>query len=416
MKKKTGQKAASRPRASRVSQAAQVAEPVADGPFTAEERATIAFFSVEGIGPKTLKKIRDAFGSLAQALREPGEKIAPYLNNDQVRQAFLTAGDHAALADRVLARSDELGIRVLFPGRPGWPRQFEESAGFPPLLYVKGEFDPDALRVAIVGSRDTDLYGEQLSGFFASALSDRGISIVSGGARGIDRAAHAESMNEAGGTIAVLGCGVDVVYPRENELLFQQLERKGALVSHFPPGTPAVAQNFLVRNRVIAALADVTLVVRADADSGSLSTAMAAIELRRPVFAIPGDVTHPLAAGSNGLLENALARACTGLAPIAGALGIEGEDWPTLAMPGRERKEYKVRSNAPPPRLAPPQRRAEVPEELRPIWEALGKRPVQFDELVESTGLEAATLANALVRLELLGLCEERAGKVFART
>ncbi|HEY3450892.1 MAG TPA: DNA-processing protein DprA [Myxococcales bacterium] len=416
MRKKKAQKAVSKPRARRTNSALQAAEPVAAGPFTAEERATLAFFSVEGVGPVTLVRIRAEFGTLAEALRQPAQAIAPFLNNDRTREQFLQVQDPGSLADQILERAEKANAKVIFQGRPEWPRQLD-GLGFPPLLYVRGQIDPDARRVAIVGSRETDRYGLQLASFFASVLSEHGVGIVSGGARGIDGAAHTAAVSEPGATIAVLGSGVDVVYPKEHELLFQRIaDLGGAVVSHFPPGTPAVAQNFKVRNRIIAALSDVTLVARAGAESGSLGTAMAAIELRRPVFAVPGDVTNPLAAGVNSLLENALARACTGLPPVAGALGMEGDDWPTLSAPGGKRNPVVVRSHAPPPRLATPQQRAEVPQELRPVWEALGKRPVQFDELSGVTGMDAAALANALVRLELLGLCEERAGKVFART
>lgn len=415
MKKSKPHRATARPRAGRTRAAEQVAEPLREGPFTAEERATLAFFSVEGIGAKTLEKLKKAFGSLTEALRQPAREVAPYLHNDLIRENWLKVQDPGSLADRILEKAEKVGAKVIFQGRPEWPRQLE-GLGFPPLLYVKGQIDPGAHRVAIVGSRDSDAYGLQLAAFFAAGLSERGVNVVSGGARGVDAAAHTAAFDQPGATIAVLGSGVDVVYPRENGALFDRIVLSGgAVVSHFPPGTPAPPQNFKIRNRVIAALADVTLVVRADAESGSLGTAMAAIEVHRPVFAVPGDVTAKLAAGVNNLLENNMARACTGLSPIAWALGIEGEDWPGLSVPGT-RKVLNVRSDAPPPRLAPAQQRAKVPGELEPVWEALGRRPVQFDELAALTGLDASELANALVRLELLGLCEERAGKVFART
>jgi len=272
--------------------------------------------------------------------------------------------------------------------------------------------DPLARRVAIVGSRDTDAYGEQLAMFFAGALASRGVSVVSGGALGVDGAAHRACLKNHGETVAVLGSGVDVGYPRENIPLFREMIAKGgAVVSHFPPGTPGVPQNFKVRNRLIAALSEAVIVARAGAGSGSLGTAEAARELDRPVFAIPGDVTCPLAAGVNELLESGKARACVGLAPVAAALGLGGTDWPRVVGS----KVAVARSKAPPPPLARVSR-ADIPGELRPVWEALGRDPVQFDELSRRCQLDPSGLAAALVRLELLGLCEERLGKVFVRT
>jgi DNA processing protein len=179
-----------------------------------------------------------------------------------------------------------------------------------------------------------------------------------------------------------------------------------------------VPQNFRVRNRFIAALADATLVVRAGAGSGALGTARAALDLGRPLFAVPSDVTCELGAGSNLLLEEGRARAVTGPRPIGEALGLKAE-WPVLIeaqSPGGTRARSKARPvPLAPAGAGPAPGEIEVPLELRPVYEALGDSPAQFDELLQKCGLDAAGLANALLRLELLGRCEERFGKVFVR-
>lgn len=301
---------------------------------SAEERAALAFFSVEGIGPATLAGLREAFGSLAKALVAPAEELVAQVRDARARAYLEAVGDLGALADRCLSRAEELGARVLFPGRPDWPTQLEGLA-FPPVLYVRGALDASQKRVALVGSRDSDPYGLELAAFLAEGLARRGIAVVSGGALGVDGAAHRAALGAGGSTAAVLGSGVDRAYPGEHRALFtEMIARGGAVVSHFPPGTPALPQNFIVRNRLIAALCDAVIVVRASASSGALGTAKAAVELKRPLFAVPGDVTCPLSEGCNSLLESGSARALVGLEGVARALGQDGEGWPSAA-PGQ---------------------------------------------------------------------------------
>ena len=403
----------------------------------AEERAALAFFSVEGIGPATLGALRRAFGSLAEAMDAPRERVLEHLRDVATRARFSAVDDLGALADGYLERAEALSARVLFPGRSGWPQQLE-GLDFPPVLYVRGALDPAQKKVALVGSRNSDPYGLELADFYASALANQGVIVVSGGAVGVDGTAHRAVLSRGGSTAAVLGSGVDRAYPGEHRALFKQMiAQGGAVVSHFPPGTPGVAQNFVVRNRLIAALCDAVIVARAGSHSGALGTARAALALGRPVFAVPGDVTCPLSVGCNALVESGQARALVSLEGVARALALARPEnarsdaaepvgapaagaWPTAAPGGAKLKRPRARSS----QLAPtpvPERPSilvnplELPADLRSVWEGLRGGPTQFDELVAHTGLDAARLANALVRLEVMGLCRERSGKVFAR-
>lgn len=388
--------------------------------LSAEDRAALAFYSVEGIGPAALQRLREAFGSLAEAMAAPRRQQVEALRDARARAHLGAAGDLGALADRCMERARELGARVLFPGRADWPVQLQ-GLPFPPVLYVRGKLSASQRRVALVGSRDSDPYGLELSSFLAQSLARRGVAVISGGAVGVDGAAHRAALAVGGSTAAVLGSGVDRAYPGEHRALFTEMvARGGAVVSHFPPGTPGVPQNFVVRNRLIAALCDAVIVVRAGASSGALGTAQAAVALKRPLFAVPGDVTCPLSEGCNALLESGAARALVGLEGVARALGLGGDGWPSAApgRPGprspRSRSAQGSVAHLQPARtneLNP----SELPEDLRKAWEALAGGPAQFDDLAASAGLDAARLANVLVRLEVIGLCQERPGKVFAR-
>ncbi len=398
-------------------------ESPASGPFTAEERAALAFFSVEGVGPVTLKQLKEKFGSLAEAFAAGKSQLLPVLRDAATRKRFSEIADPGALADKILADAERVGARVLFPGRPGWPRQLV-GLDFPPVLYVRGNLDPEQKRVGLVGSRETDLYGAQLSSFFSAGLCQAGVCVVSGGALGVDAAAHRAALDGGGSTVAVLGSGIDRAYPGEHVKLFKEIAAgAGAVVSHLPPGTPAVPQNFQVRNRLIAGLCDAVVVVRAAASSGSLGTAAAVRHLGRPLFAVPGDVTCKLATGVNALLEREHAKPLVGLAPIAKVLGLSGERWPSAAYddaaPAKKKRPSARSEIRPVPELSTKRtskvKAEEIPEELREVYRALAPGPCQFDELMSQCRLDAAGLANALLRLEVMGLCEERVGKVFAR-
>src|SRR5947207_8671155 len=192
----------------------------------------------------------------------------------------------------------------LNPGDPNYPALLGAIPS-PPTLYVRGAVTvDDALALAIVGARDATPYGVEVAERLAGELAARGVTIVSGLARGIDAAAHRGALAAGGRTLAVLGCGVDVVYPPENAPLVAQIAERGALVSQFPPGTPPLAQNFPARNRTLAGLALGVVVVEAAERSGALITAGLAADLGREVFAVPGRITSPASRGANGLLKD----------------------------------------------------------------------------------------------------------------
>ncbi len=241
----------------------------------------------------------------------------------------------------------------------------------------------------MVGSRDMDGYGEELTRSIVTGLARSGVSVVSGGARGIDGVAHRAALEAGGHTVAVLGTGVDVPYPAQHRRLFAEiLEAGGALVSEQPDGTPAFKQNFPARNRIISGLAEVVVVVRARAESGALITASWARSQGRTVLAVPGDARDELSAGTHALLRGGARLACSA-ADVLEEMGLR-----------------EVRAQLPLPELSC---------EASTLLGALSRRPRHAAEVAQAAGVQIGEALAGLLSLELEGLCEQRPGHYFLR-
>ncbi|MCR5526759.1 MAG: DNA-processing protein DprA [Lachnospiraceae bacterium] len=274
-----------------------------------------------------------------------------------------------------------------------FPERLRNIPNPPKGLYIKGRF-PDESRpsVAIVGSRDCSQYGAGMAKYYAEVLSKAGVQIISGLARGVDGIAQKTALDAGHPTFGVLGCGVDVVYPKSNREIFERITEKGALISEFPPGTPAIARQFPSRNRIIAGLADVLLVVEAKVKSGTGITVRNALEQGKDVYAIPGRVTDPLSAGCNKLIADGAGAALTP-DDVLLALGIE---------PSGSRKNAAAQIS----KLA---RREKM------LYSVLDLYPRTLDELSNMTGLTAAELLGILLQLELKGLAAETGKNNYIR-
>lgn len=281
-------------------------------------------------------------------------------------------------------------------GDEGYPELLAAIHSPPPILYLRGRIQPeDRVAVAVVGSRKATPYGSAMAERLSGELAQRGVTIVSGMARGIDAAAHRGALDARGRTIAVLGCGLGVTYPPEHAELSDQIAAKGALISEFPIFAPPRADHFPRRNRIISGLARGVVVIEAGLDSGALITANYALEQGRDVFAVPGQVTARSSRGCHQLIK-------------AGAKLVEGwEDiWeelePQLALPAQAAGE-----------LIPISRPLEQDEVL--IVDALEAGPMQIDDLIGRTQLPAGQMASLLLALMLKGVIEELPGKSFAK-
>lgn len=277
----------------------------------ARRRAYLALSLTAGLGPITLRRaVSAAFGVLGLLkFSHAAWGEVESIGSVKAAQIIRDLPRARAEAEQVADRCAEAGIGIVTLEDEAYPALMRDLADAPTVLYVRGQLEPrDLNAVAIVGARQCSFYGRDQATRFAGLLAGAGVTVVSGGARGVDSAGHEGALRVAGGrTIAVLGCGVDVAYPPEHEELFAKIagSGQGALVSHFPPGTPPNQRHFPERNRVISALSRAVFVIEADERSGSLITArIAADDHDRPVLALPGRVDNPLSAGPHKLLKD----------------------------------------------------------------------------------------------------------------
>jgi DNA processing protein len=285
-------------------------------------------------------------------------------------------------------------VEPLVPGDEAYP-ELLAAIPSPPPLHVAGNIGPgDALAIAVVGARRATPYGLEAAGVIAADLAARGVTIVSGLARGIDTAAHRGALAAGGRTIAVLGCGLDIVYPAENRPLAREIESSGALVSQFARGTPPLPWHFPARNRTIAGLTLGVVVVEAADRSGALITARFAADLGREVFAVPGRITSDLSRGPHALIAD-------------GARLVK--DWADIVEELPETWRRRVRAAAAVPDDArPPEEGSEDAVVLAMLKD---DEPRHIEHVIAGTGLGPARVSSVLMALELRGLARQLEGQ-----
>ncbi len=264
----------------------------------------VGFNMVKGIGAVRFKSLLDAFGSAEAAWNAGPEALIGAGLSPKIVESFQRLRRDVSL-EQVAERIQALGIQVLTWEDESYPRHLKEIDQPPPVIYVRGELKPeDDWAVAIVGTRKLTPYGRQVAEQVAATLAHSGVTIVSGLARGIDSIAHQAALNAGGRTLAVLGSGVDLVYPPENRKLADQVMQHGALLSDYAIGTQPDGQNFPPRNRIISGLSLAVVIVEAGDTSGALITATFAAEQGRDVFAVPGNINAPQSRGTNRLIRD----------------------------------------------------------------------------------------------------------------
>jgi DNA processing protein len=361
-----------------------------------ELAAWLRLVETPGVGRESVRRLLGEFGSPQAAIGASGEARRAVVGPQVAAALGAEPPGFAALLASTLAWLDDAGSEnrdVIVLGDPRFPQALLQTADPPLVLYAKGRVDLlNAASIAIVGSRNPTAQGLENARAFAAHLSRAGFAIVSGLALGIDGAAHEGALEGGGGTIAVVGTGLDRIYPARHRALAHRIAEAGLIVSEFAIGTPALAQNFPIRNRIIAGLSRGTLVVEAAVQSGSLITARLAAEAGRDVFAIPGSIHSPQARGCHALIKQ-------GAKLVDAAADIL--------------EEYATAHVAVASRIPPAADESEARQD--PLLAALGFDPIGLDALVARTGMGAVELAARLLDLELAGRVARHPGQVFQR-
>ncbi|MGI8644545.1 MAG: DNA-processing protein DprA [Thermomicrobiales bacterium] len=351
----------------------------------------VAFHLVPYIGSHRVYRLLERFGSLEQAWSAPVPDLRAVLDERSLSSLI----QHRQELDpvRELERINRAGIRVLTRNCRDYPRLLAEIPAPPPVLYVKGSLSyEDAVAVSIVGTRKLTSYGLEVTRRLATELADAGVVVVSGLARGIDGIAHEAALKAGGRTIAVLGSGVNVIYPPEHRGLAEQITGAGALLSDYPPDRGPDAPNFPARNRIIAGLTLGTIVVEAPTRSGALITTDFALDYGREVFAVPGSVLSHVSSGCHRLLRHG-ARLVTCAADVLDDLN--------LVAPGD---------------AAPVQQSLPLEEDERRLLALLTGEPQHIDEVAEAAGRPIAQVAALLLTMELKGLIHNAGAQHYTRT
>ena len=345
-----------------------------------------------GLGSRNIQKLLGKFPSAAAIWQAPREALylVGGLSSQQMQNLLRFRKENQLLPEQLAEQCQRLGISLCSITQGNYPNILKEIFDPPPVLFYRGELQPQAERIAMVGARRFTPYGEGIALELGERLASAGITVVSGAARGIDTAAHKGAL-KSGRTVAVLGCGVDVVYPAENRrLLAQIVEAGGVVISEYGPGTQPLPAFFPARNRIISGLSRGTVVVEAASRSGSLITAQLALNEGRDVFAVPGSIYSATSQGCHQLIQQG--------AKLVQCPDDILEEYGLVAPP----KPRKVR------RFTPAERQ---------VWQVLSfERPLSLDEIIQSLpDGEMSNLAFILLQMELKGLVIENELHAYRR-
>jgi DNA processing protein len=361
--------------------------------------ALVALNLIEGVGPIRVRQLLDHFGEPPAILRASRQELLRVRGiGDDIADA-IAGWEKTVDLGAELKRIADFGCRVVVQTDPEYPQLLKQIYDPPVVLYVKGELLPkDKNSVAMVGSRMTTHYGIEVARKLAYQLAYLGVTVVSGGARGIDSAAHQGALSAKGRTIAVLGTGINLVTPPENAKLFEQIAANGAVVTQFPFNRPGDKQSFPIRNRIVAGMTLGTVVVEANLTSGALITSNFANEYGRQVFAVPGRIDSPRSKGCHDLIKKG-AKLCEGAEDILSEF------------------EYLFPASNRPPSAA---ETGTLPAlELSPneqkVYDTLDHEELSIDEVIRKSALPSSAVSVALLSLEMKRLVRQLPGKLFVK-
>ncbi|MEN6460023.1 MAG: DNA-processing protein DprA [Syntrophomonas sp.] len=358
------------------------------------ELATLCtLHSVKGIGNRSLYKIKETFGTFQQCFKADSNRLyASFLTPELVKEIIELRKNVDPFS--VLSNIRSRNISITWVEDKDYPKMLRTIPDPPWILYYLGDMSvTDNICMAIVGSRAATPYGKKVARKFGQELARQDAVVISGMARGVDTEAHRGALDEGGKTVGVLGSGVDIIYPRENEGLFREIYSNGMIVSEFPPGTIPEPGNFPRRNRIISGLSRGVLVVEAKKKSGALITADFALEQGRDVFAIPGHITSSNCTGTNNLIKQG-AKMVTCIHDII-------EDYYDMEL-----KKSSTLSQ---------EMGLQLDNNEKIILQCMGYEPIHFDELISITGFEFGLLSTIILNLEFKGAIKGVPGNYYVR-
>lgn len=352
-----------------------------------EREYYLSFSNASGIGPKSLAKLLNHFGSAEKAWNADLSEIEPILKPALTKK--LEKHRNEFDFDNYSKRLDQLKISYVCLFEKDYPELLKQIPDAPVVLYCKGDSRllSEKNKIAVVGTRHITRYGREITEMFTSELARQGLVIVSGMAFGVDGVAHKVCLESHGKTIAVLGNGVDLPYPRENQKLYEDIiDSRGLIISEYPPGTPPSVGSFPARNRIVAGLSWGVLVTEGAQDSGSLITANFALEFGRKVFAVPGPVTSSLSAAPLKLIEKG-AKLVVDAGDVIRELGIKPHELPN--------NKQKFDS---------------LSKDEKKIIELIENESLPFDEIGRKLKIDSSQLATILTMMEVRGLIKSSGG------
>lgn len=349
----------------------------------------VGFNLIPGIGRVKFSLLEDHFKDLEKAWHASGAELRA-AGLDVKSMEMITFTRPQICLDEEMEKLERYKVKVLTWRDPSYPWRLKEISDPPPVLYVRGSLSPeDEWSIAVVGTRRASVYGRQVTEEIVADIARNKITIVSGLAKGIDSIAHRSALEAGGKTIAVFGCGLDIVYPSDHVALARQIMEQGAIISELPLGTRPKADNFPRRNRIMSGMSLGVLVIEAGESSGALLTANLALEQNREVFAVPGSIFSPVSRGTNRLIQEG-AKLILNCADIMQELNL------TMAARQLEMRE-----------LLP------VTESEARLLACLSKEATHIDEICCRSGFPISTVSSTLAMLELKGLAKQISGMYY---
>ncbi len=362
--------------------------------------ALVALNLIEGVGPVRVRQLLEHFGDAPAILKASASQLLQVRGIGDDTAKAISSWKESVDLEGELKRITDFGCYILIQTDESYPPSLREIYDPPIVLYVKGELSAkDKNAVAMVGSRQTTHYGLETARKLAYQLAYVGVTVVSGGARGIDTAAHQGALSAKGRTVCVLGTGINIVFPPENQDLFERIAASGAVLTQFPFNRKGDKQSFAIRNRIVAGMTLGTVVVEADLHSGALITANFATEYGRQVFAVPGRIDSPRSKGCHDLIKKG-AKLCEGAEDILSEF------------------EYLFPSSNKPPSAAETGvlPAIELSENEQKVYDTLRlEDETSIDEVIRKSGLPSSAVSVALLSLEMKRVVKQLPGKLFVR-